>query len=246
MKTITITLLLLFQSATLFAQTSEMARLEKDILIEFKTYSTADYDTRYDSLRPELKLKMEALLSKPESFDHPFDVLGEYIKIIESPDGRVRMFSWDELTGGTWHDMAVVVQFKTPEDQVVVQWIDSDISEEPTGLTDAIQYELFELPIGNKKLYMSFGWGTYGSGHHHNDILIFTIDGASLKICEDCLEKEFRLLQAPRAARIELSYNQQNQQLSFREFKYDDEIGFFQPTGQTVTLKLSDGKFIKQ
>ena len=245
MKNIIIILLIFINGNLLFSQTVDLQKAEYELILEFQNYWNSDYEIRFDSLRPKLKIQIENILSNSNSFEYPFDSLSKYVTIIQSNDNKVRIFSWDELTGGTWHDMAVIVQFKTSNQEIKTQWIDSDISEEATGKTDAIQYEIYDVEINKQSHYLCFGWGTYGSGHHHNSILIFSIENDSLKVCSNCIEKDYSVIQAPRSKKINLKYDKTEKVISFNEFKYDDEIGFYMPTGKRVKLKLKNGKYEK-
>ncbi len=228
---------------SLFSQNVNFEKVEKELILEFENYINSDYDTRYNSLRPKLKKKIETVLEIPESFTYNFDSLSKYVTIIQSNDNKVKTFSWDELTGGSWHDMAVIVQFKTKTQKIKTQWIDSDISEDVSGLTDAIQYEVNDIIIDNKVHYLCFGRGTYGSGHHHNSILIFSIENGTIQPCNSCILENHTTIQAPRRDKINLNYDKEKQEISFNEFKYNDDIGFFEATGKQIRLKFKNGKF---
>jgi len=227
----------------IFSQNVNLKRVEEELILEFENYIKSDYERRYDSLRAKLKKQVENVLSNPESFDYSFDSLAEYVTIIKSIDEKVRIFSWDELTGGTWHDMAVIVQFKTKSKKINTKWIDSDISEETSGITDAIQYEINNVYIENKTHYLCFGSGTYGSGNHHNSILIFSVVNESFEPCSSCIPEDYSIIQAPRGEKINMSYDKQKQEISFNEFNFNDDVGFFEPTGERIKLKLKVGKF---
>lgn len=211
----------------------------------FDTYRNADYEDRFENLRPKLKAQIETLLNTPTSFTHPFDSLAQQITILTSKDQNVRVFSWDELTGGTWHDMAVIVQFKTASNTIKTVWIDSDISEEPTGITSEIHYKIYDIRINNQPHYITFGWGTYGSGHHHNAILIFSIENDTISVCSDCIDESYRHIQTPRSQRVELKYDEIKKVISFNEFILDNEIGFYKPTGKRISLQLNNNTFKK-
>ena len=245
MRNSIIILLISISGNLLFSQNPDLQLAESDLILEFQNYRNSDYDIRYDSLRPKLRFRIENILSNPKSYEYRFDSLSNYIKILKSNDGKVRIFSWDELTGGTWHDMAVIVQFRN-NDEINTQWIDSDIGEEPNGLTDTIQFALYDIQINEQPHYLSFGWGTYGSGHHHNSILIFSIENDSLKVCSNCIEKDYSTILSPRSNEINLQYDETEKVISFNEFIYDDEVEYYMPTGKRVKLKLKNGKFKKQ
>lgn len=227
------------------SQTTSIAELENGVVTSFKNYRNADYDDRYDTLRSKLKTQVETFLNIPISFSAPLDSLSQYINIITSKDKNVRVYSWDELTGGTWHDMAVIVQFKTSSNTIKTVWIDSDIEENPSGITSDIHYKVYDLILNNQPYYMTFGWGTYGSGHHHNSILIFSIENDVLKICSNCIDNQYQYIKAPRAQKIDLKYDPLTKVISYNEFILDNEIGFFEPTGKRIQLKVNSGKFEK-
>ena len=174
MKNIVLILVVFLSVNVLFSQTSDIQKMEYQLISKFKKYQNSDYEIR-TSLRIGLRHEIETILSDSTSFEYPFDSLSKCITIIQSNNKAVRLFSWDELTGGTWHDMAVIVQFKTSTQHVKTKWIDSDICENPKGITDAIQYQIHDVVMNEQTRYLCFGSGTYGSGHHHSSILLFSI-----------------------------------------------------------------------
>ena len=224
------------------AQDSTMHTIEKKLIQQFNLYRNSDYDTRYDSLRPILKAEFKKLMSTQRAYDYPFDSLSRQIKIVKSGDLRLRIFSWDEMTGGTYHDMAVLVQYINDRDSLIAEWIDVDISEDSSGVTDEIIFEINEVLINDRVHYLCFGWGTFGSGHHHNSILIFSIN-AQLELCRDCINEKYTLILAPRSQKINLEFRVKDQVIIFNEFVFDIEEGFYKPTGNQVVLELVDGKF---
>jgi len=244
MRNCIIILLMFIGGNPLFSQKPDFQLAESKLIMEFQNYRNSDYDIVFDSLRAKLRFQVEKILSDPRSYEYRFDSLSNYIKLIRSKDGKVRIFSWDELTGGTWHDMAVIVQFRD-NNKINTQWIDSDISDEPNGLTDAIQFAIYDIQINEQPHYLCFGWGTYGSGHHHNSILIFSIENNSIKVCSTCIEEEYVVILAPRTEKINLEYDNEKKIISFDEFSYDDEMGYFKRTGEKVKLKFEKGKFHK-
>lgn len=247
MKKTIIILLIFINGNLLFSQTVDFQKIETELILKFQNYWNSDVEIRFGGLGSKLRARVENILSNSNSFEYPFDSLSKYIKIIKSNDNKVRIFSWDELTGGTWHSMAAIVQFKTCNKEIKTQWIDSDISisDEPPRITDAIQYEIYDVEIKKQTHYLCFGYGTHGAGHHFNSILIFSIENDSLKVCSNCIEKDYSVIKAPRSEKINLKYDKTEKVISFNEFKYDDEIGFYLPTGKRVKLKLKNGKFEK-
>ena len=239
-----IILLMFISDNLLFSQKLDLQLVESELISEFQNYRNSDYEIRFDSLRSKLRFQIENILSNPKSYEYRFDSLSNHIKILKSNDGKVRIFSWDEMTGGTWHDMAVIVQYRN-NNEINIQWIDSDIGEEPNGITDAIQFAIYDIQINEQPHYLCFGWGTYGSGLHHNSILIFSIENDSLKVCSNCIEEDYSTILSPRSNKINLQYDETEKVISFNEFIYDSEVEYYMPTGKRVKLKFKNGKFKK-
>ena len=139
--------------------------------------------------------------------------------------------------------MAVMAQYKTENGAVKCNWIDSDIEEEPTGLIDAIIYKIHTIFSSNGNFYICFGNGSYGSGNHHKRILILTIENDQLVECIDCIDEKYKLIEAPRSIPISLSYSGEDQMLSFEQFPFDEDIGYFNNKGERIQLHFKDGKF---
>jgi hypothetical protein len=54
------------------------------------------------------------------------------------------------------------------------------------------------------------------------------------------------IIECPRSEKANLVFDAKTSKISYNEFKYNDNIGFFESTGQIVTLKLFDGVFIPE
>jgi len=244
MKTVLLILLILNVSL-LFSQNWDAEIIESKLITEFVNYYSSDYDSRYDVLLPQLRTKVENLLSNSISFECSFDSLAKYLKIIKSEDEKLRIFSWNNLTGGTFHQYDVFIQYKTNNDKIKTQWLDSIVDNQPEGLTEAIQFEIYDIGINGNPYYLCFGRGTRGAGHHHNTILIFSIERDSIKFLPDLIDKKYQFLQAPRGYDLNLKYDKKAEVISFNEFIHNDELNYFIPTDKIVKLKLENGKFTK-
>ena len=219
-------------------------QLEAELSNHFEEYDHASIAFRYDSLSPILKKKIEQLLSEAESFHYPFEKLGKHLNIIHSRDNRLRIFSWDERTGGSMHDMAAIVQYQTASKQIKTYWLDSPSIGKEGARFNEVYFEIHNLQINGQLYYLCFGWGTYGSGNHHNTILIFSLEEEQLQLCDACIDRNYQLIMAPRMYKIELQFDENQQEISFNEFKEDEETGFFQSTGKRIRLKLKGNKFM--
>jgi len=99
---------------------------------------------RYDSLASKFKYELkQAILSAP---NENFDILSTRIKIVESDNKKLTIYSWDDGSGGSWHSMTVLVKFTTKKHKVKVIEIGGN-EIETSAFTDAIIYELHELKL---------------------------------------------------------------------------------------------------
>lgn len=245
MKILFIGLVGIIVCSSLIAQENEMQNLDFKLTQEFDKMMNADYENRYDSLAPRFKNHLKESLSNAQNFNLPLDSLSARIKIVKSEDANLIFYSWDEKTGGTWHDMTVFAQFKLNNGDVKI--IQMDGNEGMAGeFIDVIIYEIHEIKVEAKPHYLTIGWGTYGSGHHHAVAQIFRIEENNLKNCKNCFERNENLvIMAPRSSEINLMFHPKNKKLTHNEFLLNEDTGFYKPTGNIATWELKEGKFKK-
>ncbi len=231
-------------------QNAEWAQLETQLVSQYRECMEADSDSRFDSLGPLLKSKLHSVFTTKGNFEHGFDSLSQHISLIDSNDGKVRIVSYDERTGGSRHEMAALLLVN---DQGTINgyWIDNDIGEspedEPSGVTDEIIYKLIEIEIDQTTYYLCFGWGTYGGGHHHNSILVFRLEEDQVIWTPELIPESYHKIFAARRDQVELEFDSVKQTIHFNEFKRQDDVDLFVvPTGKKIFLELVDGKFLER
>ncbi len=203
-----------------------------------------DDEVRYDSMAPLFKKQLVNCISSPLSFNNTLDSLETLITIRQSPDKRIKFYSWDELTGGTWHEITVFAQFKGTGNKILYKQIDTDKEMEVGGFTDSEIYEVDEIREDQKVYYLTFGWGTHGNGNHHQIIQLFKIDGDSLTKCKVFNQREAELvIEYPRSEKLNLEFDKKTNTISFDEFIASEEEQFAQRTGKRKKLKFSNGSF---
>jgi hypothetical protein len=250
-KIIWILIISLSGCSTSLRQTSPLNALDVELKEIFHNRFTLDYSKK-DSITKLLELKMTNLLKDSVSFDYPFDSLSTEIKILRSTDNRLKIYSWDELSGGTAHDMSVYAQFKDKSGEVRFQRLDSGDAD-LSGYSESLIYELYTVLINDTTNYLTLGYGTFGGGHYHSIVQIFKIESKKLVKGKDCFVNPLGgnsmtdlVIVAPRSEKIKLKYYPESQELIYNEFVYGgDDSGSYYPTGFTVTLKLINGKFQK-
>ena len=252
MKTIKISSILIslgaFLSVTMaWGQQTAILTLDQELSHDFKTMIQADYTARFDSLAPSFKKRLSSSLLIKETLTYPFDSLSKGVRIVTSQDKLFRIYSWDEQSGGSWHNMAAFAQFASVDGTVNVKQLDSDKEIEYGTFTDVIIYEIHDIEINGQTYYLTIGWGTHGSGHHHSLAQIFGIEGNQLiKYSKGFASVDDLVIQAPRRHTINMTYDNKTGQLTYNEFALNDALGFYEPTGKTVTWELQQGVFVKK
>lgn len=241
-----------------FSQQEETQRqeFEDKMIRNYNDLVNANSHTRYDSIAPKFKEELRTLLLKQETFKYPFDSLRKYINIVSSSDKKLRLFSWDEMTGGTMHNMAVLAQYKDDMDNLYCESLDSDFYGDEIVITDIIYYEINDVIIQDIPHYIAFGWGTFGGGSHFKIVKVFKIDRYEIsndnKIFKTYDELHSQLyLSTSRGTKINLSYDYENQIIEFDEFRkpseYEEmEMGYMHriPTGNKIKL-IFNGKIFE-
>lgn len=229
---------------TAFSQTLDLQSMDNTLTNTFKIMMAADYNLRYDSLAPAFKQKLAEQLVNPITFNNSLDSLSNYVNVKVSPDKNIKFYSWDEIEGGTWHKINCLAQFKSSKGTIVVQQLNADSSSDSVDFTDSGIYKVYEIFINSAKHYLTFASGTHGGGHQHEIVQIFSIVSDKLVKCTSCFSNSTDLIiEYPRSEKSNLIFNQRTNEISYSEFKFDNEIGFYRSTGQVVKLKLKNGRF---
>jgi len=230
---------------------AQSEEFEDKMIQNYNELVNADSHTRYDSIAPKFKEELITLLQKQETFKYPFDSLKKHIKIVSSEDKKLRLFSWDELTGGTMHQMAVLAQYKDDMSNVYCENLDSDFYGDEMVITDIIFYVINDVLIQDIPHYIAFGWGTFGGGSHFKIVKVFKIDKSEIsndnKIFKTNDELHSELyLSTSRGTKINLSYDYENQIIEFDEFRKPSEyekieMGYMHRirTGNKIKLKFN-------
>ncbi len=229
-----------------YGQKAELKEIDSLLTNNFRKMISAEPQLRYDSLSPAFKSQLLKYLANPITFRNEFDLLSKFITIKTSPDKKIKFYSWDDLTGGTWHNTSCVAQFEADNGKIVAQQINSGKEAELGEYVDSKIYEVFELNIELEKFFLTFAWGTHGSGHQHQIVQMFKIRGDTLVKCNSCFtDNKDLVIEYPRSDKANLIFDPIKNILYFNEFISDEEIGFNRPTGKTISLEFINGVFTK-
>lgn len=244
-KTIFLLLFISFYSLSSFAQTDMKAEEEKVLAALKKLRSnTEGMDRGAAAIHFEKTLK--TVLSKEESWSYKFPELSKYISVTTSKDKKIRTFSWDSLTGGSWHALRSLIQFKSDTQIHVVSFQDEKPVDEEEGndmFADAVILEIYPFEKG----YLFEGFGTYGSGHHHKILAYFELVNEKL-VKKAIFEKNepVYVFKIPRRYEFDLEINIEEKIITHSEFVFDNDEGFYKSTGKKVLLTFDGKKFVKQ
>lgn len=206
----------------------------------------ADPGLRYDSLAPDFRQATIKALSRKEFFEYPFDSLSTRVKMIRSSDSKLRIFSWDEKTGGSRHDFSAVVQYMGANGKVISHSINDFRDTGEKEYTEAGYYEAYVLSKESDPKYLLLGWGTFGAGHQHYVTRVLQSKEGRLIDCDRCFDgKDFWPIILRRRDKADLTFNPDDSTIRHKEFRENVETGFYAPTRKVVELKWNGTAFIK-
>lgn len=187
---------------------------------------------------------LEEKLKNPITFENTLPNLEHKISIVASPDKRLKFYSWDNRTGGTWHNMSVIAQYKDEKGIIRVKELNNSNLDELPDQTDFVILKIYEIKVKNQTQYLTIGWGTHGGGHQFDIVKTFRIKDSLLITDSSILpQKRDLIITYPRMMKSDLSFDPTTNQISYQEFIEDKDSGFMQPTGKIITLKLMNGRF---
>ena len=240
----TIILLILTLSNISLAQEYEFD--DTFIAENFKLLNSIDSELA-GSISPIIEKRLVLDLKDSSSFYSPLTKLSKYVTIKTSEDSLVKTYSWDRINGGSWHDMASYIQYKTSSGKIKHLRLDTG-DETGTGEpTSVIIYDVFHIKTKNESLYLLLGWGTYGSGKHHSLARVYKIIDNDIVLCDTIFGgKKYIFAGANRGDKINLEYDSKLKQLSYFSYEFDDDIGFYKREQHKETWLFKSGKFVKE
>jgi hypothetical protein len=202
-----------------------------------------DYgESARDTILNRFKTTLLKTLSNKEFANFPFDSLSKNIKIVTSKDKKLKIFSWDELSGGTRHNYNSAYQYNDKKKSY------SGLLTSETGLNgnlffdDIIHLKIFQLP---ETKYLVVGYGTHGAGREFYTFRLLSFIDNKIVDCTKCFDKKDRFVFIiPRGDKAPI-YDEKSKIILFSEYKEDEETGFLHKTGEVSKMKLIKNSFIK-
>ena len=180
-------ILFLFISTALFAQTPR--QIEADLLKSCKKISywqdkafgaATDTQGALDSMGNAddvFAKKLKQCAEKfPQTITYPFNSLKkEFVDISTSTDGLFRIYSWDNMEGGTMRYFVNVFQYRSGTKTIAI--LDAP---GPDGDNRPNYYQIYTFKTRNKTYYLALTLAIASGRIHEGGIVVFSIDDGKL------------------------------------------------------------------
>ncbi|MFY7909743.1 MAG: hypothetical protein ACOVO2_09335 [Emticicia sp.] len=157
MKFCRIILIFILYSNYSIAQNKSLWAIEQELYKDYEALSSnEDWEIR-EELAKKFKKKFESFLRKyPTTFDYTFTKLlsTKYFHITTSKDKRLKIYSWNEQTGGSMRIFCSIFQFKSNE-KIVIDY--------PNDYEDTFYSAIHEVKIGQRTYYLAINNGIYSN-----------------------------------------------------------------------------------
>ena len=166
-------------SFPVFGQSEEA--IERELMTHIKNIEkSSNYGGSYDqdALDKENKIFKEKLLKytrRESTLKYKFGALGEFVSIATSDDGKFRIYSWDDETGGTMHFFQRVYQFQGADGKIY-----SHSEELEEGDPGSFAYDIFSLDTKAGKIYIVCSTGIGSTNDHFQAADLYKIQGEKL------------------------------------------------------------------
>lgn len=168
------------------------------------------------------------------------------ITVIHSPDRNIRAFSWDEQTGGTWHEFGNVVQFIGEDGRMRQVSLSLDRIEQLTQDTlppHGTAYLFYDHGIAFGRLHgKSASWWQI-SGNRLQEAKLFATQQPTHIISYEYEPHSHTRL--PEHFR-HFVYDSKKHSLSFPVVRNTQEYKFGELTTRRIVYRYQDGYFVKQ
>jgi hypothetical protein len=233
-----------------FHQTTAKS-IDKVLSESFERYCRNVGDCSYDDEIYALAFEKLLIhyLSSPITLNNTLDTLETLMEIRQSPDKKIKFYSWDDRTGGTYRFYKSFAQYKGIENTICYL---EDAHFESEIL------KVHEITEGQSTYYLTLGHGHCGCGLDRNEVNLFKIDGNRLIRCKAFNNGETTLCvpypEGDKGEIIEQSsggwnmgrwnmeYNNVTKTLSFEDYLYGAGDCDIEYKG-IKKLKFSNGKF---
>ncbi|MFK7786318.1 MAG: hypothetical protein AB8B56_14455 [Crocinitomicaceae bacterium] len=231
-------------SFSLFSQNDFLDYDDSVLDKHFKAWNEVGFELSY-CFNEQIDALLLSALDNESSLTYQWDSLQHHMSISTSEDGHFRAYSYDRRTGGNWHDYGIFLQMRMSDSTVIVHEIETEKAAELGTYEDASIYKIHEIKIESKTYYLTFAYGTHGSGQHHNLIVVYGELNGSIIAMPIFGEKNQLVITTQRMHKFEVRYNPKTKELSFNEMIANDESHWNSPSGKRTIWKLKSNGFQK-
>ncbi|WP_299317202.1 hypothetical protein [uncultured Maribacter sp.] len=213
-----------------------------------------DYGATYGEAKDSILIRFQNTLAKTlrkESFlNVKYDSLAEHMRIISSKDDKLKIFSWDEFNGGTWHIYNSMYQYKV-NNELAVGFLTT--KTEDHYITDNTEVYHYQVQLIDNDKYLAKAYGTHGSGKEFYMFRLLSFNDGILKDCDGCFNGDDKFMYEISRGHDELipQYNPETKEISYHELvegyingDLNSPSGFMDSTGKILKLRYKNGVFI--
>lgn len=171
-------LFLLVFSVVAFGQSNaqidqELTRAIKRVQ-KYSTYGDNYNEDKLGKADDEFKKKLLKYTKRAATLKYKFPKLGELLIIATSSDGKFRTYSWDEESGGTMHDYAVVYQYQGVDSKVYSR-TDKEAATDG-GNIGAFIYGIYSVNSRKGKVYVACSTFIGSNSDHYGSASLYKIN----------------------------------------------------------------------
>ncbi len=230
-------------NAKILQNDNQIAKTYKKYITHKHDYANVKGEAR-DTILNRFKKELVTLLNNSTTAT-PYDSLSKNVKIITSNDSKLRILSWDEYSGGSWHQYNAAYQFTTKDTTYAdILKLKNDSPENPL-FTDVLYTNIEQL---EKNKYLVEGWGTHGGGIDFYTYRLLSFANGKLIDCNKCFNgKNQFIYKKQRNTKTKPQYTKETQTLTYIQWENKDNIPKEnKPTASKVQhLKYKNGVFTR-
>lgn len=222
-------------------------QIEQQLLNSYRVLETAHLEQnpeRQHIFSKKLERQLMFALLQEGSYYYPFLSLQQHIRIVESPDKRIRVFSWDALGLDSWRSACSLIQYRGVKNESYFHIL-SDGNQSIRNYEDVFvqAIHLLEHPSGIT-YYLLIGNGSHRTGQEHSTLRVFYFGHNQLLECTDCFEGNllYWTMEGSTQFPVELEYNPRRRELYYYQPSYHPKTGQ-RVKGLHYRLYWNDGFF---
>lgn len=205
-----------------------------------------EYGHEKDSLLPIFEHKLQETLGKKEFYGMSFKALtkSKQVSVITSKDNKLRIYSWNTYNMGAWKVYNSMYQYNNNGKLYTGILSQKGENGDAINFSDGYHFKIYDIDANT---YLVKGSGTHGQGHEFYTMRLMHFETDALQDCNACFNGENQLvLIKPIGVKNTIEYSPETKEISYLHYLEDADTGFMKPTGKTITLIYSKGRFIKK